>query len=91
MGGVHIGGGIMLEAIITGAVAIVVCMLNNYFQNRKSTALIEYKIDELSKRVDKHNSLVERTYKLEETVSVLEEKIKVENHRIEDLENLERK
>ena len=76
----------MLEAIITGAVAIVVCMLNNYFQNRKSTALIEYKIDELSKRVDKHNSLVERTYKLEETVSVIEEKIKVENHRIEDLE-----
>lgn len=81
----------MLEAIITGAVAIVVCMLNNYFTNRKSTALIEYKIDELSKRVDKHNSLVERTYKLEKTVSVIEEKIKVENHRIEDLENLERK
>lgn len=77
----------MLEAIITGAVAIAVCMLNNYFQNRKSTALIEYKIDELSKRVDKHNSLVERTYKLEKTVSVIEEKIKVENHRIEDLEN----
>lgn len=77
----------MLEAIITGAVAIIVCMINNYFQNRKSTALIEYKIDELSKRVDKHNSLVERTYKLEKTVSVIEEKIKVENHRIEDLEN----
>ena len=77
----------MLEAILTGAVAIAVCMLNNYFQNRKSTALIEYKIDELSKRVDKHNSLVERTYKLEESVSVIEEKIKVENHRIEDLEN----
>lgn len=77
----------MLEAILTGAVAIIVCMLNNYFQNRKSTALIEYKIDELSKRVDKHNSLVERTYKLEKTVSVIEEKIKVENHRIEDLEN----
>lgn len=81
----------MLEAILTGAVAIVVCMLNNYFQNRKSTALIEYKIDELSKRVDKHNSLVERTYKLEESVSVIEEKIKVENHRIEDLENLEKR
>lgn len=81
----------MIEAIITGAVAIVVCMINNYFQNRKSTALIEYKIDELSKRVDKHNSLVERTYKLEESVSVIEEKIKVENHRIEDLENLEKR
>lgn len=76
----------MVEAIITGAVAIAVCMLNNYFQNRKSTALIEYKIDELSKRVDKHNSIIDRTYKLEESVSVIEEKIKVENHRIEDLE-----
>ena len=76
----------MIEAIITGAVAIAVCMLNNYFQNRKSTALIEYKIDELSKRVDKHNSIIDRTYKLEESVSVIEEKIKVENHRIEDLE-----
>lgn len=76
----------MFEAIITGVVAIAVCMLNNYFQNRKSTALIEYKIDELSKRVDKHNSIIDRTYKLEESVSVIEEKIKVENHRIEDLE-----
>ena len=76
----------MIEAIITGAVAIAVCMLNNYFQSRKSTALIEYKIDELSKRVDKHNSIIDRTYKLEESVSVIEEKIKVENHRIEDLE-----
>ncbi len=76
----------MIEAIITGVVAIAVCMLNNYFQNRKSTALIEYKIDELSKRVDKHNSIIDRTYKLEESVSVIEEKIKVENHRIEDLE-----
>lgn len=76
----------MIEAIITGVVAIAVCMLNNYFQNRKSTALIEYKIDELSKRVDKHNSIIDRTYKLEESVSVLQEKVKVENHRIEDLE-----
>ena len=76
----------MIEAIITGVVAIAVCMLNNYFQNRKSTALIEYKIDELSKRVDKHNSIIDRTYKLEESMSVLQEKVKVENHRIEDLE-----
>lgn len=81
----------MLEAIITGAVAIVVCMLNNYFQNRKSTALIEYKIDELSKHVEKHNGVLEKHYDLEKKVEVLEEKIKVENHRIEDLENLEKR
>ena len=41
----------------------------------------------LEKKVDKHNSVVERTFKLEEQAAVFEEKIKVANHRIEDLEN----
>lgn len=47
---------------------------------------MEYKIDELTKRVDKHNNTIERTYKLEQDVSVMEEQIKVANHRIQDLE-----
>ena len=34
-----------------------------------------------------HNNLIERTYKLEERTELQEEKIKVANHRIEDLEN----
>ena len=83
----------MVEALITGAVAIVVCMLNNFAQQRqmkaqndKTIALIEYKMDELTKRVDKHNNVIERTYKLEEISALQEEKIKVANHRIEDLE-----
>lgn len=37
--------------------------------------------------VDKHNTVIERTYKLEETQAVMEEQIKVANHRIADLEN----
>lgn len=83
----------MIEAIITGAVAIVVCMINNYFQQRRSEeqndktiALIDYKLTELTKRVDKHNNVIERTYRLEEASAVQEEQIKVANHRIEDLE-----
>lgn len=47
---------------------------------------MEYKLDELTKRVDKHNSVVERTYSLERKMEVQEEQIKVANHRIEDLE-----
>lgn len=43
-------------------------------------------MEELTKRVDKHNNLVERTYHLEEGIEVLKEKIKVANHRIEDME-----
>ena len=89
----------MIEAIITGAVAIVVCMINNYFQQRRSEeqndktiALIDYKLTELTKRVDKHNNTIERmvllkcTYRLEEQMTLQEEKMKVANHRIEDLE-----
>lgn len=49
------------------------------------------KLDELSKRVDKHNNVVERTYRLEEQQAVANEKIRTANHRIEDLENLEKK
>lgn len=69
----------MTEAIITAVVTLVVCLVNNYVMHNKTIALIDYKLSELTKRVDKHNNVIERTFKLEE-------KIKVANHRIEDLE-----
>ncbi len=59
----------------------------NLLRKPKSSALIAYRLELLEKKVDKHNSVVERTFKLEEQAAVFEEKIKVANHRIEDLEN----
>lgn len=41
--------------------------------------LTNYRIEQLEKKVEKHNNLVER-------MTLAEEKIKVANHRIEDLE-----
>lgn len=55
----------IVSSLITGAVAIIVCLINNRVQHNKAQALYEYKMDELTKRVDKHNNLVERTYRLE--------------------------
>lgn len=49
--------------------------------------LVNYRMEQLEKKVDQHNQLVERTYALERRADVLEEKVKVENHRIDDLEN----
>ena len=46
-----------------------------------------YRIEQLEKKVDKHNSLVERTYNLEKRAAVVDEEIKVANHRIDDLEH----
>lgn len=52
-----------------------------------SANLTRYRLEQLEKKVDKHNNLIERTYQLEEAEALLEEKIKVANHRIDDLEN----
>ena len=75
------------ETIIVAALALVGTLAGTYFANRKSAALIAYRLEELERKVQAHNNLVERTYKLEERTELQEEKIKVANHRIEDLEN----
>lgn len=80
-------------SLISAFAAIVVCMINNHFQTAKSEkthqdniVLISYRLEELEKKVDKHNNLIERTYELEKRADVLEEKQKVANHRIDSLE-----
>lgn len=77
----------MTEGIIVGVLSLIGTLAGTYFANRKSSALIAYRLELLEKKVDKYNSVVERTFKLEEQTAVIEEKIKVANHRIEDLEN----
>ena len=57
-----------------------------------ASRLSNYRIEQLEKKVEKHNNLIERTYAIEQHNAVVDEEIKVANHRIEDLEkNNERK
>lgn len=51
-----------------------------------ASRLSNYRIEQLEKKVDKHNSLIERTYAIERHNAVVDEEIKVANHRIDDLE-----
>lgn len=51
-----------------------------------ANSLTNFKIEELRKQVEKHNTIVDRVYKLEASDQVRTEEIKVINHRIEDLE-----
>ena len=76
----------MTDALISAGAAILVCVISNYYQNRKTTALMEYKIDQLTKKVELHNNAITRLYEVERRLGIDEEKIKVANHRIEDLE-----
>ena len=83
----------IISAIISAAAAIVVCLIPQTRQAikleaklEKQTALLDQRLQTLSERVEKHNNVIDRTYKLEELTAVQEEQIKVANHRIEDLE-----
>ena len=78
----------IVSACISAGITLIVCLINNNSQNNKTRSLMEYKIDELTERVNKHNNLIERTYHLEEEAHILEQKIIVANHRIKDLEDL---
>ena len=67
----------IISACISASVTLVICLLNNHGQQEKT------------RRVDKHNNVVERTYSIEKRLSVQEEQIRVANHRISDLEGIE--
>ena len=75
----------MTEALISAGAAILVCMISNYYQHRKTTALMEYKLDQLTKKVELHNNAITRLYEVERRLGIDEEKIKVANYRIDDL------
>lgn len=55
----------------------------------QTVAIIEMKIENLTKSVEKHNHVIERVYKLEENDTLHTEQIKVANNRIADLERHE--
>ena len=76
----------MTEATIVAALGLVGTLVGSYLANRKSTALIAYRLEQLEQKVSKHNNLVERTYALEESVALMDERVRVANHRIADLE-----
>ena len=87
----------MTEAIIVAAFSLVGTLAGAYLANRKSAALMEYRLQKLEEKVDLHNNVIERTYELEKKERLLEqkledhealyaEKLRVANHRIEDLE-----
>ena len=76
----------MTDALISAGAAILVCVISNYYQNRKTTARMEYKIAQLTKKVEVHNNAITRLYEVERRLGIDEEKIKGANHRIDDLE-----
>lgn len=80
----------MSDTIIVGLISLVGTIIGTLGGIMASGKLSNYRIEQLEKKVDKHNNLIERVYRLERHEAVVDEKIKVANNRIDDLENLER-
>ena len=74
------------SAIIVGVLALAGTLIGSMLSNNKTQALVIYRLQQLEEKVNKHNNIVERMYKIEEKQMVMEEQIKVANHRILDLE-----
>ena len=75
-----------METILVALLSLAGTLAGAYFANRKSSALIAYRLEQLEGKVDKHNQVIERTYALEESVALMDERVKVANRRIADLE-----
>lgn len=65
-----------MQGIIVAILGMIGALGGSWIANRKSTALIEYRLKELEEKVNKHNNLIERTYQLEKQVAIIQEEIK---------------
>lgn len=76
----------MDETILLALLSLFGTLVGTFGGILTSNKLTSYRLEELEKKVEKHNSIVERTYKVEKEQEVENEKIKVINHRLDDLE-----
>lgn len=72
----------IISSLISAGVALLICVI----QNNKTKALIEYRLDELEKKVDKHNNLIERMYECEKNIDIHTEHLNTIDHRLDELE-----
>ena len=76
----------MSEAVFVAVLSLIGTLGGTFGGILTANKLTNYRIEQLEKKVEKHNRVVERVYILEKNEAVMEEEIKVANHRIDDLE-----
>ena len=78
-----------MPEIVVAICSLIGTLIGSLAGIMTANKLTVYRIEQLEKKVEKHNNLISRTYELEKEYSVLDERIRVANHRIEDLEKEE--
>lgn len=77
----------MSETIVIALLSLFGTLLGSLGGILTANKLTNYRIQELEKKVEKHNNVITRVYELEKHEAVIDEEIKVANHRIDDLEH----
>ncbi len=76
----------MSEALTVSIISLIGTLFGTFGGILVSNRLALYRIEQLEKKVEKHNRVIERVGELEKSDAVQNEEIKVVNHRIADLE-----
>lgn len=75
-----------MTEILTSLLGVIGSFVGTLAGIMINSKLTNYRIEQLEKKVDKHNHVIERVYNLEKSEAVFKEDLKVANHRIDDLE-----
>lgn len=76
----------MSETIIVALLSLLGTLIGSVCGILAANKLTNYRIEQLEKKVEKHNNVIERVFELEKHEAVLNEEMEVVNHRIKDLE-----
>lgn len=71
----------IIVAVITGLISLIGTVSSNLLTHSKTV----YRIEQLEKKQDKHNNLIERMYACESAINILDEKQKIEEEDIREL------
>lgn len=72
----------IISACISAGVTLIICIINA----NKTRAIMEYRLDELTKKVDQHNNLIARMYEVEKNIDIHAEHLNTIDHRLDELE-----
>ena len=74
-----------MESILAASITGLMTLVGVLFSNSKSRAVMEYKIDELRRHVEKHNQVIDRVYALEKSVGIIERDVEEIKERTDSL------
>ncbi len=81
----------MVESIVVGVLSLIGTLGGSIIGVLTANKLVNYRIEQLEKKVDKHNNLVERMYHLEQEVELLKRDVDSNTKEIEYIEHEQEK